>query len=1581
MTFATTGWGNIISLNGGFEGTATVDDANTFSAGQSGKFSKANGTQTISLETTTKRSGGNSLKVNNSSGTGRRVYTPTFSVTSGSRLVMTFYRRSASTVNGQGSHLEMSRSGTTATVAAQTTTYTMPALANTWEKVVFVPTSTDWVSTTFASILTRINGTGGDIFIDDIAIYSASAEDTTAPNAPTSPTATAASGQLTVSWTAASGGVDSGGYIVVRGTSDPTTAPNVNGIYASGNTVTAGQTVVYVGTNTTFIDTGLTNGTNYFYRIYTFDKAYNYSTALTTSGAPAVPSPTITGAATATAFTTTYGTASAAQSFTVSGAGLTASLVATAPTGFEVSADGTTYGSTATFTQTSGSATGTLRVRLAAAAAVSGTYNSQNIVLSSTGAAAVNIVTASTGNSVAPKGLTITGLSAANKNWDGNTTVSVTGTPAYSVLANGESFGVTGTPSASFATATVGLAKPVTVTGYTAPNSNYTLTQPALTANIVAVVPSAPTIGTITPGDGQLSVAFTAPTSDGGASIANYKYSLDGGSLVSVGSTSSPFIITGLTNGQAYAVRLYAVNSAGDSLTSSAVNSTPLAPSSPTITVAPATFASAFSTTYGTASSMQSIAVSGSTLSSDLTVTAPAGLEISLSSGSGYAGSLTLSQTSGAVSSTTIYARLKDTAAAGSYNSSSISVSGGGATTQSVATTSSGNSVAAKALTLTGLTASDKVYDGLTTASVSGTASLTSGQVVGSDDVTLSGTASYAFSTATVGTSKAITTSGLSLSGASSANYSLTLPSLSAAITQAPVTITGLTAANKNYDAGNTVSVTGTPVFSGLVNSESFTPSGSVTWAFADATVGTNKTLVRTGSYSAPSSNYSITQPSLTANISAVVPAVPTGIVITTALVSGQLGVAFVAPTNDGGSPITNYKYSTNAGTTWTAVSPAATTSPIVISGLVNGTSYNVQIRAVNAVGDGAATATTPATPAAPPIWTNPITDSNPSALNPYITGDVKDSNVSVSGISRGSGITAGSASNRYNASGWNSTSLDANDYFQFTITPTVGYQVSLTSFVYTSQASTAAGMSVAVRSSIDGYTNNIGAATITGTTIDLSGASFQNISSPITFRLYAWGAGAAGNTFSVNDFSFNGSVGLVPTITINGNSSGSATAFTSTYGTPGTTQTFTIAGSNLTGDITATAPTGFEVSNDGTTYGSTATFAQTGGTASGSLRVRLAATANVSGSYNSQAITLASTGATTRSITTASAGNSVSKATPTISVAPTVSAITYGQTLASSELSGGTGSVAGTFAFTTPSTAPNAGTASQNVTFTPNDTANYNTATTMVSVTVNAASLASNQITLTPGAGNSYAASGPEGSTFNYSYAGRSANGINTSYSSDTAPTAAGYYTVSATATGNYSGSNTADYFVAGPVAVADSRTKSAGNTPQLIPISELLANDSRITSTGTVETTGLTVSVVTSGSGNTEIAGAFIKFTPSSASTDTFTYTVTDGANTATATVTITTEAQAPSFDLQIVKAGTATLAGGNTTVTHDFIGVPGQTYLVEYTTDLDGSWTSAGNQNTGTTGSFSVIFTKSGDFVSEWNTRMFFRASLVR
>jgi hypothetical protein len=77
------------------------------------------------------------------------------------------------------------------------------------------------------------------------------------------------------------------------------------------------------------------------------------------------------------------------------------------------------------------------------------------------------------------------------------------------------------------------------------------------------------------------------------------------------------------------------------------------------------------------------------------------------------------------------------------------------------------------------------------------------------------------------------------------------------------------------------------------------------------------------------------------------VPSAPT--INTVVRGNSQLIVNFTAPTNDGGSPITDYEYSTDNGVTFT--SAGVTTSPITITGLTNGTIYNVVIKAVNSIG------------------------------------------------------------------------------------------------------------------------------------------------------------------------------------------------------------------------------------------------------------------------------------------------------------------------------------------------------------------------------------------------------------------------------------------------------------------------------------------------------------------------------------------------------------------------------------------------------------------------------------------------------
>lgn len=166
-------------------------------------------------------------------------------------------------------------------------------------------------------------------------------------------------------------------------------------------------------------------------------------------------------------------------------------------------------------------------------------------------------------------------------------------------------------------------------------------------------------------------------------------------------------------------------------------------------------------------------------------------------------------------------------------------------------------------------------------------------------------------------------------------------------------------------------------------------------------------------------------------------------------------------------------------------------------------------------------------------IWSNDITDANPSATNPFTAGQVVSSNISVSGIGY-SGAVATAASNRFNTNTWEtSASINTSKYIYFTLTPDAGYAIDFTSFVYTDQVSNTGPAGISIRSSVDGFATDI--ATIVhpvnstgGGSVSLTGAAFQNITNPITFRIYGYNASATGGTYSVNDFTFYGNLRIL---------------------------------------------------------------------------------------------------------------------------------------------------------------------------------------------------------------------------------------------------------------------------------------------------------------------------------------------------------------------------------------------------------------------------------------------------------------------
>lgn len=655
---------------------------------------------------------------------------------------------------------------------------------------------------------------------------------------------------------------------------------------------------------------------------------------------------------------------------------------------------------------------------------------------------------------------------------------------------------------------------PIVITGLTngtsynvqirAVNSVGSGTATASTAATPYTNPAAPTINSITAGNTQLSVAFTAGN-NGGSTITNYKYSTNGGSsftACSPSQTTSPILINGLTNGTSYDIQILAVNIAGDGTASTTTSATPTAPVTPTISVSGPL--SALSTTYGSPSSTTSFIVSGATLSDDILITPPAGYEISKTSNTtGFASTQTLTQTGGIVNSTTIYARLAATTVVGaSYNGDIVLSSAGVSPSATIATATS--TVSTATLTISGLTGDNKNYDGGTSASVSGTASFVGLQ--NGETFSVATTPTYSFASKNIGTGITINQSVPFASPSS--NYTVTQPTLTANIAAVNLTITGATVSSKNYDRLTTAVITG-GTLNGIIGSETV---NATTGTFIDKNVGTSKavTILLTG---ADAGNYTLTQPNITGDINAIALTITSPAVTskafdgtTAATITGTLS-GIISP--DVVTLVGTGVFASSAQANGISVTSTSTlagadagnytlTQPTGLTG--NITAAAPALFAFTA-GTAAVTSGTPAN----------LTISNLSSANNGGTVTMISSSTPSSGYTGASGTNnAGAAA----VSGALNTSTST--YFEFTLTPTSGYYVTLSSISFGSRCTGTGPTNFAVRSSADGYSTNVATGTLTtNSTWALYNPTVTSTSSlgsaAITFRIY--GYSGTGNT------------------------------------------------------------------------------------------------------------------------------------------------------------------------------------------------------------------------------------------------------------------------------------------------------------------------------------------------------------------------------------------------------------------------------------------------------------------------------------
>ncbi|MFM8602095.1 MAG: fibronectin type III domain-containing protein [Actinomycetota bacterium] len=467
-----------------------------------------------------------------------------------------------------------------------------------------------------------------------------------------------------------------------------------------------------------------------------------------------------------------------------------------------------------------------------------------------------------------------------------------------------------------------------------------------------ATTPGAPTIDGITGDPGQLTVALSAPASDGGNTVSNYEYSTNGGTTWTTrnpASTASPLVVTGLTDGTVYAVRVRAVNAQGAGTASASVEGVPVnVPGAPAINNVIS--GSGFLRVDFSAAAARGTAVTnyeysldnGSTwvTPSPATVTSPLTVN-NLTNGTTYQIVLRGVNSRGSGVSSTMVAGTPSAPPA-APTITGIQVGG----------VSGSLSVAFTAGSTGGAAISDTEYsvDGGTSWSSAGTAT---------SPVTITGL--------TNGSTYSVKLRSVNVRGAGAA---------STAVSGTPIWVPGSPSLSSVTGSDQTLTLIFSPpadTGGSTITNYEYSTDGGTTWT-TRSPASTARPLVVTGLTNGTAYNVAVRGmnakgPGVSSNTIGAKPATVPGAPSITGVTASHtsLSVAFTAPASDGGEAVSNYEYSIDNGQTWTARNPSNPTSPLLITALNNATDYTVKLRAMNVRGAGPASTGTVGRPAGAP--------------------------------------------------------------------------------------------------------------------------------------------------------------------------------------------------------------------------------------------------------------------------------------------------------------------------------------------------------------------------------------------------------------------------------------------------------------------------------------------------------------------------------------------------------------------------------------------------------------------------------------
>jgi hypothetical protein len=149
---------------------------------------------------------------------------------------------------------------------------------------------------------------------------------------------------------------------------------------------------------------------------------------------------------------------------------------------------------------------------------------------------------------------------------------------------------------------------------------------------------------------------------------------------------------------------------------------------------------------------------------------------------------------------------------------------------------------------------------------------------------------------------------------------------------------------------------------------------------------------------------------------------------------------------------------------------------------------------------------------------------------------DAQPLSATVGSMSRGLGLTPSASAGTFSSKSWTTVSvLDATDYYSFSITPSTGFGMTLTSLVLDERRSSTGIRNWSVRSSLDSFASDLASFAVpdnddvrTSQSTAL-GSAFESLTSGLEFRIYGYSSESGAGTWRIDNVQLSGTLTAVP--------------------------------------------------------------------------------------------------------------------------------------------------------------------------------------------------------------------------------------------------------------------------------------------------------------------------------------------------------------------------------------------------------------------------------------------------------------------